>query len=154
MNQTALMVEPLARLYANAEPVIPTSAELAALVEWIDRQWMLVPAEVEILFTYAERTLAQTISEYIETGHLVISIAHNDHPYLTADQNARFRAIHDWHHIEIGADDSLKGEIATYYRARSTAPQAIWWMLRSEIVLQAAACIHYGAFLQQKFVRT
>ena len=143
--------EPLARIYAAAPAAVPTSAELAMLQDWIRDQWLKIPARIRM--TSAPVTLQQAKRRYIHTGELVISTANNDHPYLSHLDNARFRAVHDWHHILAGADDTLQGEVATYYVARSLAPQSIWWMLCSEIVLQAAACIHFGDYQQQKLVR-
>jgi hypothetical protein len=84
---------------------------------------------------------------------LNVSTANNTHPFLTPAQNVKFRAIHDWHHIEISRDDSLEGEHATYCHAASIAPRDIGWILFSEIVLQAAAAIHFGDFQPQKLVK-
>jgi hypothetical protein len=148
----AVTAEPLARLYRDAKPVTPTQLELDTLNEWIRSQWLKCPAHIQ--YIPGEITLADAMRRYIHTGKLIVSTANNDHPHLSFWQNARFRAVHDWHHIVVNADDSLEGEIRTYYAARDTAPQAIWWILRSEIILQAAACIHYGEFQPQKLVRT
>jgi hypothetical protein len=60
------------------------------------------------------------------SGVLNISIAHNSHPYLTKSANAKFRAIHDWAHIELGADDSFNGEWATW--ENNNAPDSIQWI--------------------------
>lgn len=146
-----LLAEPLARIYDQAEPAVPSRYELNTLRKWIRQQWQGIPARIRM--TPAEITLAQAKHRYIHTGELVVSTANNDHPYLSFIENAMFRAVHDWHHILAGADDTLQGEIAAYYVARSFAPQSIWWMLRSEIVMQAAAYIHFGEYQQQKLVR-
>jgi ubiquinone biosynthesis protein Coq4 len=87
------------------------------------------------------------------SGVLFVSIESISHPFLTDVENALFRAVHDWHHILMDADSTLNGEIATFKHACTTAPREIWWMLRSEIVLQAAACIATGEFQPQKLVR-
>ena len=142
---------PLAQCYVSSPDATPTARELSDLRQWIRQQWAQIPAPVR--FTGADYPLAAAKQRYIHTGDLWVSTAHNDHPYLTWMENAMFRAVHDWHHIISGADDTLLGEIATYYVAKTTAPQGIWWMLCSEIVLQAAACIHFGGFQFQKLVR-
>lgn len=151
MIDQASLAASLGQSYAGAVAVTPTACELLELTDWIRSQWAQIPAPIK--FTYGEQTLAQAFKRYIDCGELLISVAHNSHPYLSFTENAMFRAVHDWHHIISGSDDTLMGEIASYYVARTTAPQSIWWILRSEIVLQAAACIHYGRFLDQKLVK-
>jgi hypothetical protein len=145
------IAEPLARMYAASPAAVPTSVELVALKDWIREQWLKIPARIRM--TPAAVTLDQAKHRYTNTGELLISTANNEHPYLCHLDNSRFRAVHDWHHIIAGADDTLEGEVLAYYVARSVAPQSIWWMLCSEIVLQAAACIHFGDYQQQKLVR-
>jgi hypothetical protein len=147
----ATLAARLAQRYIDGPAAAPTAAELTTLRQWIRDQWALIPATVR--FTPADLSLADAKRRYINTGDLLISTAHNQHPYLTWMENAMFRAVHDWQHIISGADDTLLGEISTYYVAKSTAPQSIWWMLCSEIVLQAAACIHFGEFQFQKLVK-
>lgn len=141
----------LAQTYLTSPAAVPTETELAMLRRWIRQQWLAIP--VGVRFTGGEFSLAQARSAFIRTGELIISTAHNSHPFLTFTENAMFRAVHDWHHIETGANDTLSGEMIAYEFARSTAPQQIWWMLFSEIVLQAAACLHHGGFQLQKLVR-
>ena len=87
------------------------------------------------------------------SGELVISTAFNHHPFLSYWENSQFRAVHDWHHVTSGADSTFKGELAAYQQAISTAPKEIWWILFSEIVLQAATAIATGEFAAQKLVR-
>jgi len=146
------MIAPrLAALYGQPE-TIPTSDELSALRSWIDCQFSRLPCPVD--FHYADINLDQTITVYKNAGILPISVLHNNHPYLSFRDNARFRAVHDWHHITIGADSTMQGEISTFRHAKSTAPKSIHWLLFSEIVLQAAACIHNGGeFQPQRFIR-
>lgn len=145
------IARPLAERYADAPAATPSALELETLRRWIRNQWTKIPATVK--FTGADYPLAEAKLRYIRTGDLVISTANNEHPYLSWMENAMFRAVHDWHHIIGGADDTLLGEVSTYYVAKSTAPQSIWWILCSEIVLQAAACIYFGDFQFQKLVR-
>ena len=83
----------------------------------------------------------------------MISVAHNEHPHLSFNENAKFRAVHDWHHIIGGADDSMGGEVLTYYIAQESAPVAIHWLLFSEIILQAATATHTRKFPTQKLVK-
>jgi hypothetical protein len=141
----------LARLY-EAPATVPTAAEISAFKIWIDAEFWRLPVPVQFHYEEIDLALANTI--YENTGILAISVLNNSHPFLTFRENARFRAIHEWHHISHKIDSTLPGEIQTYKIARNSAPRAIWWLLHSEIILQAAACIHSGEFQPQKFVNS
>lgn len=138
-------------MYEAAE-CTPSSYEIAALKRWINEQFWQLPVPVD--FHYEEIDLPLTATIFENSGILAISVLHNSHPYLSFTDNARFRAIHDWHHIQCGADSTMRGEIATFRHAKSTAPKSIHWLLFSEIVLQVAACLHNGGeFQAQRFVK-
>jgi hypothetical protein len=140
----------LAALYA-ASPTVPSQSEIWALENWIMIEYSKIPCRVQ--YVNYDLDLPTTVKQYEKLGALFISVAHNTHPYLCPWINARFRAVHDWHHIQSGADSTLRGEIATFNVAKRTAPRTIWWLLFSEIALQAAACIYHGSFQLQKTVR-
>ena len=76
-----------------------------------------------------------------------------DSPYFEAGLNARFRAIHDWDHLQSGCGFDFAGETTVAGYAMSTAPESIRWILWSEVALQAAAAIHTGEFQPQKLVK-
>lgn len=141
----------LATEYLDAPAATPTAAELATLRAWIRAEFARIPYPVA--FQDADLDLPAAVDRFAADGVLVISTANVSHPWLTDDENAKFRAVHDWHHIAIGADSTLDGEISTFAHACATAPTLIHWMLRSEIVLQAATCIATGRFWPQKLVR-
>jgi len=140
-----------ARAYRDGAAITPTSFELASFKTWVDVEFKAIPCSVR--FWTGDISLAECKVAFSQFGVLNVSTSNNTHPFLTPAQNARFRAIHDWHHIETGADDSLNGEHTTYCHAASIAPHSIGWMLFSEIVLQAAAAIHFGDFQAQKLVK-
>jgi len=146
-----MIVSRLAAVYTEAE-CTPSDVEITALKRWINEQFWRLPVPVD--FHYEDIDLNQAIAVYENVGILPISVLNNDHPYLSFRDNARFRAIHDWHHILIGADSTMRGEISTFRHAKSTAPKSIHWILFSEIVLQAAACLHSGGeFQPQRFIK-
>lgn len=148
---TPSMAAVLAAEYLAAPAAAPTDRELAILRGWIRAEFQRIP--VLVRFECADVDLPSMLQRWEQSGVLFISIDNISHPFLTDVENALFRAVHDWHHIVADADSTLNGEIATFEHACSTAPSEIWWMLRSEIVLQAAACIATGAFQPQKLVR-
>ncbi len=148
---SAPIVGKLARAFINGAAVIPTDRDLAMLNAWIEAEFRQIP--VPVRFTAADVDLPEMLATLRGTGDLLISIAHNNHPFLEGFTNAKFRAVHDWHHVITGADSTFAGELTTFEHAAKHAPKEIKWMLFSEIVLQAAACIATGRFQPQKLVR-
>ena len=145
--------EKLARIYFDSAAVEPATAEYDSFHAWINDQWEQIRDMVR--FTFQEVEPERMMAHYDATGELLISAAHNEPlPWLGKSQNVKFRAIHDWHHLQAVAGFDLNGEYAAFEYAKSTAPQCIHWMLYSEIVLQAAATIHTGSFQEQKLVRS
>lgn len=145
------LITHLSSLYTGSPASVITRREHLALVKWIATQSRTIAAPV--VFTSDEISPSVFLRTYERTGSLIISTAHISHPCLTAGQNAWFRAVHDWHHLCQGADFDMFGEISAFLFARATAPREIWWILFSEIVLQAAATLHHGTFQAQKLVR-
>ena len=151
MNTTKIDARMLATFYRDGAAVIPWGSELASLRAWIGREFAAIPCKVE--FWQGDISLAECKEHFSKSGILNISTAYNIHPFLSKEDNAKFRAIHDWHHIETGADDTLAGEFATFNHAIRMAPKCIHWILFSEIVLQAAAAVYFGNFQAQKLVK-
>lgn len=141
----------LATEYLRAHAAVPTDRELEMLREWVRAEFQRIPVMVQ--FEPCDIPLPEMLQRWDESGVLFISTESISHPFLTDTENAIFRAVHDWHHIVVDADSTLNGEILAFEHACSTAPSEIWWMLRSEIVLQAAACIATGEFQPQKLMR-
>lgn len=151
MNTSQLDVRMLAVSYRDGAAVFPCQSELANLRAWIGREFSLIPCRVE--FAHNDISLAECKASFVKSGILYISTAYNVHPFLSKEDNAKFRAVHDWHHIKAGVDDTLAGEFATFKHAIRTAPKCIHWMLFSEVVLQAAAAVYFGEFQAQKLVK-
>lgn len=153
MGQTshlgARTVALLARFYQDGAAYTPTPAERLTLNNWIEAEFSAIPCTVK--FWTGDISLAECKAEFRRSATLNISTAYNSHPYLTKSANAKFRAVHDWQHIVLSADDSFEGEFSTWWN--NNAPESIQWVLFSEIVLQAAAAIYSGKFPAQKLVK-
>ena len=153
MGQTSCLesrsVALFAKAYQDGATYPPSRAELLTLNTWIEQEFLAIPCVVK--FWTGDISLAECKAEFKKFATLNISTVHNNHPHLTKSANAKFRAVHDWHHIELGADDSFNGEWLTW--EANNAPNSIQWILFSEIVLQAAAAIYSGKFLAQKLVK-
>ena len=141
----------LAAAYLRAKGSRPTSTERRIFRDWLCLQFARIADKVQ--FTDDEVSPEQMLTYHAITGGYLISMAHNVHPHWTPRENAMFRAVHDHHHVTGGHGFDLEGESGAYQQARSTAPQEIWWILHSEILLQAAAAIRCGCFQRQKLVR-
>lgn len=137
--------------YFVGEHTEPTAQEKQAFLDWLASQYDAIKAIVR--FTPSEVDPAQLKLRYANTGQILTSTAHNDSPWLDKASNAHFRAVHDWHHIQRNLGFDIEGEYAAYLAAIDSAPKAIHWILKSEIYLQAAACIETGCFQPQKLVR-
>jgi hypothetical protein len=74
--------------------------------------------------------------------------------------NLKFRAIHDWAHLQSHSDFSMLGELNTYREMVRSAnnyfdgkcPNYIKQILFSEVVLQSAAAFQQGLGVEQKIV--
>jgi hypothetical protein len=141
-----------ANAYLTGSHCEPTQDEKQAFLSWLASQYNAIKADVR--FTPSEVDPAQLKMRHANTGQILISTAHNESPWLDRASNAHFRAVHDWHHLQHGLGFDAEGEYAAYLVAINSAPKAIHWILRSEIYLQAAACIETGTFQPQRLVKT
>ena len=148
---TSRFADVLASAYLRTKGSRPSPVEARVFRQWLATQFNRIRGIVD--FTPDEVSPEQMTLVHAITGRLLISTAHNVHPHWLPVENAQFRAVHDWHHISGGHGFDLMGELGAYQEARSTAPQEIWWILHSEILLQAAAAIRCGCFQRQKLVR-
>lgn len=148
---TDLKFSQAANDYLTGKHCEPTPAERQAFLAWLDDQYDAIKANVR--FTPSEVDPTQLKLRYESTGQILISTAHNESPWLDRASNAHFRAVHDWHHLQHDLGFDVEGEHAAYLVAIASAPKSIHWILRSEIFLQAAACIETGSFQPQKLVK-
>ena len=129
-----------------------TPLESRALLQWLNLSYEAIAPQVR--YTDWDVSPDVFVSHWETYGELLISRANSDHPFFTVADNCRFRAVHDMHHILTGCRFDWEGELATYQYAAQFAPRPILWILRSEILGQAAVAITTGAFPEQKLVRT
>ena len=145
--------ESLAKYYLAADPSPVSETELDTFRTWIFREFHNHRLGNVLLLTDDDVTPEQMLANWHSKGTLLISTAHSEHPFLSVSDNVRFRAVHDFHHICGCCGFDFKGEHQTYVMASKSAPESIKWILFSEIVLQASACIWTGEFQAQKLVK-
>ena len=143
--------ESLAAQYIRTKGSRPSTDEYSAFCEWCNLKFRRIKHLVD--FTEQEVSPESMQTHWDLWGRLLVSTAHNTHPFWLPFMNAQFRAIHDWDHLQYGCGYDLDGEVSAFVAASETAPESIRWILYSEIVLQAAAAIHTGDFQRQKLVR-
>jgi hypothetical protein len=141
----------IAAQYVAGDPAIPSPAELASFRGWLAEAFRCIAHSVVV--TPAEVSPETFMATWQVSGKLLISSAHSEHPFWDVETNVRFRAVHDFHHLLTDGGFGWEGEVATYQYAKATAPKLIHWILRSEILGQAAAALRMGAFQEQKLVR-
>jgi hypothetical protein len=87
----------------------------------------------------------QMADDVKSNGVLKISKLFNDHPVFTAEENLKFRAVHDYYtHIVCNQDFGLKGELKAYNTHARLAPPAALPALFTEVVGQACYAIDRG----------
>jgi hypothetical protein len=87
----------------------------------------------------------QMADDVKSNGVLKISKLFNNHPVFTAEENLKFRAVHDYYtHIVSNQDFGLKGELKAYNTHARLAPPAALPALFTEVVGQACYAIDRG----------
>ena len=145
-------VERYAHQYQHGMASSLTPLESQALLQWLNLSYGAIAHQVR--YTDSDVSPEEFVLHWETYGQLLISRANSDHPFFSLADNCRFRAVHDMHHILTGCRFDWEGELATYQYAAQSAPRLIRWILRSEILGQAAVAITTGSFPEQKLVRT
>lgn len=150
------MLKTLSDEYFNSPDLILEDTDIMELELFILREYRdILRHEIRI-----ERVTEDPYSSHdamfmdlLMNRRLKVYTGGTDSPILTHNYNVMFRAIHDWHHFVSFADFTLRGELRAFAHVASklTNPTLISLMF-SEIVLQAAACIHTGEFQKQRIV--
>ena len=162
MTHSFEFAEVLANRWLKAEHTPPTKQERIAFRLWL--MWekhKMAQSNVEPLFVMRDVHLSEVmhaLSRPVLPGEkrwFPVSMLNNEpHPDLMSPtDNLWFRAVHDFTHWRIKADDSMDGEIAVAQAHIDSAPDSIHWILWSEVAGQAAVAISNGQFPQQKLAR-
>ena len=154
MTNTATIpsIDKVAACYLAGKETAPSLEDQDYFAGWLEAEFAKVASMVR--FTPREVDPAQLLIRYANTGQLLISSANNQPAaWMTKQQNARFRAVHDWHHLQAAEPRfDWQGEVEALREACKTAPNQIQWILCSEVALQAAVAISTGFFPSQKTV--
>ncbi len=140
----------IAEQYTVGRPCVPTMPETIAFESWLTSQWAPIASLIDC--TDQPVIPADFIFYWEARGRLLITTANSEHPFWDMRLNTMFRAVHDWHHLVVDRGFGWEGELAAYRFAVKHAPERIHWILRSEILGQAAVALETGEFPAQKLV--
>lgn len=124
-----------------------------ALNQSNQKWYKILSREVEIKFVPGEpyETQEEMKNKVQESGILLISSDHNEHPYFSKRDNLIFRAVHDYLiHIKNNTPFGQKGEIRSYNFHARVAPKQALPALFTEVVGQACYAVVNGNFPEQK----
>ncbi len=143
--------------YQRAESSPADAASWHALEEWIPKMFKRIVGlgTLDVQFVdedpyVDDQDLRQKVKE---TGVLKVWRGGTSHPIWSAENNLKFRAIHDWMgHIQPKGDPSfgIQGEIASYNAHLHTIPPAARPAMFTEVIGQAASFTNTGEFPEQK----
>jgi len=138
----------------DARPVRDPAAvaSYAALLQHSERMFKQLQSRIRIEFVDEDEpyaNAAEMTSRVKAEGVMYVSTLFSENLVSgwTAEQNWRFRAVHDYIvHIGGGHDFSLRGEMATFNRHAKVVPKAALPALFSEIMGQVAYFLDRGKF--------
>lgn len=142
----------IARLYAAAPTVAPDCLPAyAALAAEVRAQFAALPV-VTIVEAENPYPTFHDLFDDIDHGLLrTMASGPDDHPIWTAEENDRFRAVHDYYgHYVAGVGFDRHGEYAAWCRHMTTFGHLAQKALTTETRGQTSALITTGAFQPQK----
>lgn len=152
----------LATAWMAGKHTCPTLTERKDFMVWLMRESRRMEAEhIRPVFVTREVRLSEVmdaLNRPVLPGEIKwfpVSRLNNEPnlDLMSTTQNLMFRAVHDWTHWKIGADDTFEGELAVTLEHIKSAPESIHWILFSEVAGQAAVAISQGEFPSQKLVK-
>lgn len=153
MHAYAITCASLANVYAKGEDclhLIPDNV-FREIYDYVNREFNNLPCPVS--FTEREVDCHGMAEAWEKDGLLLISTMYNDSRLLPGELNLKFRAIHDYIHLTKDYGCDYIGEYNTFLEQCKGLSSYACRVLYSEIVLQAAYCIHFGNFASfQKIV--
>ena len=154
---TAGQIRDIAYEYQNNSEHVPTNRFIADIARYIDDTlaYELSRANVSIIHVDGQPyTTTDEMRAHVAMGTLLINTDYNNDPYLIAEQNLKFRALHDLQHCRtVDCNFNLWGECCAYNLAQkqATSPFVKDWLF-SEIVGQLCVLRVTGEYPVQRRV--
>jgi hypothetical protein len=125
--------------------------------EWLDyivHGWSTIPVLVYWVDGQPYESYQDLWRAYATTDSFKVSKDHLQLNFISRRHSLWARAVHDWAHLNTGADFSFEGEIKVARWECDGAPESIHDILCSEIIGQAAVKVVTGEFPRvQRFVK-
>jgi hypothetical protein len=152
MKTPYLLIHQMADAYSKGPEIELSIALIDLFHSWLDSEYQQAAFSQSIHYVAADIPLDTVKELHRVSGFLFISTLGTSavSDLMTDVENQKFRAVHDWMHLKIGADATWQGELATTLAHLNTAPKEIWPILVSEVAGQAAVTITTGNFPEQR----
>lgn len=144
----------VAKAYMDApdyeEEAVPSFEAMKGACE---KYFKILQSKVRVEFVDGDpySSADQMRREVAATKTLKIMKDFSDHPFFSAEENWKFRTVHDWFtHILAGQPFTLEGELSAYNQHLKMFPKAAYPALFTEIVGQVCAQTVTGGFQAQK----
>lgn len=146
------LIHQMAEAYINGPDIELTDQLVGTFRYWLNSEYSNVLDSCRVHYVAANVSLDAVKEIYDSINTLFISTLGTSavSDLMTEQENLRFRAVHDWMHLKIGADATWQGELSTTLAHLNTAPREIWPILISEVAGQAAVTITTGNFPNQR----
>lgn len=140
------VIKSFAHFYMTGEDLNPNPELVSLWKDTIAHGYDELDYFVWFVSTDPYKTFEEMKEDYNKTG--ILKVYDGDcegHPYLTPEENAKARAVHDWYHLRYDYDFSAEGELGVWLQQSKDCPE-LREVYFSEIVGQACCYIEWGVF--------
>lgn len=149
-------INALAHSYIQDPDLILSDHDRADLIRFVAHEYKrLIQSGLNVVLCDDDpySSFGEMLADYQHNFRLRVYTGGTSSPLLSDQLNIMFRAVHDAHHLMIGADFTMEGEIQAFKHAASLVHNStLRKLFFSEIVLQAATFYATDAFPQQRIV--
>lgn len=131
-----------------------TNDKRNSLIYWNNKAFDFVESAVKVEYTSNDpyESVNDLILDVKTNGKMLIYSGHNNSSIFPAEDNLRFRAVHDFFHFILNEPFTYEGESNVYEYQKRWYSEDTWNILKSEIVYQTAFAVYYNKFPDQKLV--
>lgn len=143
----------LASLYVTAPTLDLTPAQKGSFLLAVDDEYASLPFWPCVISNDPKYSGWESMAADIrENGKLLVDDRHAP-SYFSREDNAKLRAVHDYHHVLSESGFDFAGELKAFaHQAASSESSIHTAILFSEVVLQAAYTTTHGSFPAQRLV--
>lgn len=117
------------------------------IVHVTNKLFDMIPYIVDFTTDDPYESAREMRSKVKETGRIKIYTVSSPHPFISDEDNSKFRAVHDvFAHLVCGCPFTFEGEYTAYLEQRKYYDKSTWNVLFSEIPAQTCAYYYVGSF--------